>query len=82
MIRIRYPARYLRFFRIRIGFGYSFLKKNGSGYWFHFYNEIFPRVVQDVANDGAALITINGDSCYFIVNFFRPSGSGELLLYC
>jgi len=26
-IRIGYPAGYLRFFRIRIGFGYSFLKK-------------------------------------------------------
>jgi len=30
-IRIGYPAGYLRFFRIRIGFGYSFLKRNGSG---------------------------------------------------
>jgi len=29
----------------------------------------------------AALITINGDSYYFIVNFFRPSGSSKLLLY-
>jgi len=26
-IRIGYPAGYLRFFPIRIGFGYSFLKK-------------------------------------------------------
>jgi len=26
-IRIGYPAGYLRFFRIRIGFGYSFSKK-------------------------------------------------------
>jgi len=26
----------------------------------------------------AALITINGNSCYFIVNFFRPSGSSKL----
>jgi len=39
-------------------------------------------MIQDVANDGVALITINGNSCYFIVNFFRPSGSSELLLYC
>jgi len=30
----------------------------------------------------AALITINGNSCYFIVNFLRPSGSSALLLYC
>jgi len=30
-IRIGYPAGYLRFFRIRIGFGYSFSKKIGSG---------------------------------------------------
>jgi len=30
-IRIGYPAGYLRFFRIRIGFGYLFLKKIESG---------------------------------------------------
>ena len=30
-IRIEYPAGYLPFFRIRIGFGYLFLKKIGSG---------------------------------------------------
>jgi len=30
-IRIGYPAGYLRFFRIRIGFGYSFLKNIGPG---------------------------------------------------
>jgi len=30
----------------------------------------------------AGLITINGDSFYFIVNFFRPRGSSKLLLYC
>jgi len=29
-IRIGYPAGYLRFFWIRIGFGYLFLKKFGS----------------------------------------------------
>jgi len=60
------------------------LKKIGSGYWFDFYNEIFLRVIQDITNDGgsvffavvfiltvcSALITINGNSCYFIVNFF------------
>jgi len=70
--------------------------RTGSGYWFDFYNEIFPRVIQDVTNDGgsiffamffilsvcAALITINGNSCYFIVNVFRPSGCSELLLCC
>jgi len=95
-IRIGCPTWYLRFFPIRIGFGYTFLKKIGSGYWFDFYNESFLRVIQDVTNDDssvffamlfilsvcAALITINGKSCYFIVNFFRPSGSSELLLYC
>jgi len=80
----------------RIRIGYLFLKKVGSGYWFDFYNEIFLGVVQDAANDGgsvffalvftlsvfAAVITINGNSCYFIVNFFRPSESSKLLLYC
>ena len=30
----------------------------------------------------AALVTIKCNSCYLIVNFFRPSGSSELLLYC
>jgi len=30
----------------------------------------------------AALITVNGNSCYFIVNFFQLSGSSELFLYC
>ena len=29
-IRIRYPEGYLRSFRIRIGFGHSFLRKIGS----------------------------------------------------
>jgi len=70
--------------------------RTGSGYWFYLYNEFFLRVIQDVTNDGAsvffamvfiltvcaALITINGNSCYFIVNFFRQSGSSKLLLYC
>jgi len=70
--------------------------RTGSGYWFDFYNDIFLRVIQDVTNDGgsvfldmvfilsvcAALTVINGNSCYFIVNFFRPSGSRKLLLYC
>ena len=27
-------------------------------------------------------MTINGNSCYFIANFFQPSGSSKLLLYC
>ena len=71
-------------------------EKNWSGYWFDFHNGIFLRVIQDVRNDGgsvffgmffilsvcASLITINGNSCYFIVNVFRPVGSSELLLYC
>ena len=53
-------------------------------------------MLQDVTSDGgsvffamvfiltvcAALITINGNSCYFIVNFLRPSGSSKLFLYC
>jgi len=49
-IRIGYPAGYFRFFWIRIGFGYLFLKKigSGSGYLFDFYNEISLRVIQDV----------------------------------
>jgi len=34
-----------------------------------------------ILSSWAALITINGNSCYFIVNFFRPSGTSELLLY-
>jgi len=89
-IRIGYPAGYLRYFRIRIEFGYSFLKKIGSGYWVDFYNEIFLRVIQDVTNVGgsvffamffilsvcAALIAISGNSCYFIVNF---SGQVEVV---
>jgi len=65
----------------------------GSVCWFDFYNEIFLNVIQDVTNDGgsvffaiflccAALITINGNSCYFIAIFFQPSGSSELPLYC
>jgi len=54
-IRIGYPAGYLRFFRIRIGFGYLFLKKIGSGYLFDFYNEIPLRVIQGVTNDGGSV---------------------------
>jgi len=48
------------------------------GYWFDFYYEIVLRLIQDVTNNGgsiffamffllsicAALITINGNSCY------------------
>jgi len=30
----------------------------------------------------AALITINDNSCYFIINFFRRSGNSKFLLYC
>jgi len=70
--------------------------RTGSGYWFDFYNEIFLRAIQDVRNDGcsvffamffilsvcAALITITINSCYFIINFFRPGESSKLLLYC
>jgi len=29
-----------------------------------------------------ALITINDNSCYFIVNIFWRGGSNKLLLYC
>jgi len=64
--------------------------RTGSGYWFDFYNEILMRVIRDVTNDGdsvffarffilsvcAALITISGNSCYFIVNF---SGQVEVV---
>jgi len=38
-------CRILAIFRIRIGFGYLFLKKIGSGYSFNFYNEISLRVI-------------------------------------
>jgi len=58
-IRIGYPPGYLRFFWVRIEFGYLFLKKNWirtrSRYLFDFYNEIFLRVNQDVTNDGAVV---------------------------
>ena len=30
----------------------------------------------------AALITIDDNSCYFIVNIFRQGESSRLLLYC
>jgi len=30
----------------------------------------------------AALITIDDNSCYFIVNIFQEVGSSKLLLYC
>ena len=53
-------------------------------------------MIQDVTNDGgsvflamvfiftmcAALTTINGNSCSFIINFFRPSGSSKVFIYC
>jgi len=56
-IKIGYPAGYLRFFRIRIGFGCLCLKKigSGSGYRFDFYNEITLRVIQNVTNDGGSV---------------------------
>ena len=85
------------FFRSGLDWVFIFEKnwiRTGSGYWFAFYNEIFLRVIQDVTNvvgsvffamfklsECAALITMNGDSSYCIVNFFRPSGSSKLLLY-
>jgi len=57
-IRIGYPAGFMRFFWIRIGFGYLFLKKIGSGQ----DQDIcliskmkFSRVIQDVTNDGAVV---------------------------
>jgi len=30
----------------------------------------------------AALITIDDNSCHFILNIFRGGGSSKLLLYC
>jgi len=60
-IRIGYPAGYLQFFWIRIGFGYLFLKnwiRTGSGYLFDFYNEIFLRMIQDVTNDGVVFFAM------------------------
>jgi len=57
MDRTGCPAGYLRCFRIRIGFGYLFLKKlsTGSGYWFDFCYEISLRVIQDVTNDDGSV---------------------------
>jgi len=70
-IRIGYPAGYLRFFRIRIGFGYSFLKKldhAGSGCWFDFCNEIFLRVIQDVTNDGGSVFFAVFSYCQYVLH--------------
>jgi len=57
-IRIGYPAGYLRFFRIRIGFAYLFLKKIGSGQdqvMCLISITISLRVIQDVTNDGGSV---------------------------
>jgi len=92
-IRIGYPARYLQFFRVRIGFGYLFLKQIGSGQdqdiclisitkfswecfkmsqmmvllfsllWF-----LYSQKIKMIWSGCAALITIDDNSCYFIVN--------------
>jgi len=102
-IRIGDPAEYLRTFRIRIGFGYSFLKTFVSGQhqdiglisttkfsweWFKMWQmmvAVFCLLLYGfciVSTVCTALITISCNSCYFIVNFFRPSGSSKLLLNC
>jgi len=106
-IRIGYPAGYLRFFWIRIGFGYLFLKKIGSGQnqhicfisitkfsweWFKMSQMIvllfsllwflYSQKIKMILSLCAALITIDDNSCYFIVNIFRRGGSSKLLLYC
>jgi len=75
-IRIGYPAGYLRFFWIRIGFGYLFLKKfgSGSGYLFGFYNKIFLRVVQDVTYDGAVV--------FFTVIFVFTKNQSDFVSMC
>jgi len=58
-IRIGYPAGYLRFFRIRIGFGYTFLKKIGSGQdqdiGLISITKFFLRVIQYVTDDGGSV---------------------------
>jgi len=73
-IRIGYPAGYLRFFWIRIGFGYLFLKKIGSEYLFDFYNEIFLRVIQDVTNDGAVV--------FFAMVFIFTKNQNDFVSMC
>jgi len=72
-IRIGYPAGYLRFFRIRIGFGYLILKKIGTGYLFDFYNEISMKVIQDVIN--------NGGSVFFAMDFIFTKKSKLFFQY-
>jgi len=107
-IRIGYPAGYLRFFWMRIGFGYLFLKKIGqdqdiclisvtkflwewfkmsqmvmllfSFLWFLYSQKI--EMILSVCAHCAALIIIDDDSCYFIVNSFWRGGSSKWLLYC
>ena len=108
-IRIGYPAGYLRFFWIRIGFGYLFLKKIGSRQdqdiclisiakfsweWFKMSQMmmvllfslllwfLYSQKIKMILSVCAALITIDDNSCYFIVNIFWQGGSSKLLLYC
>ena len=64
-VRIGYPAGYLRFFWIRIGFEYSFVKTIGSGQdqdiGLISITKFLLRVIQDVTNDG--------DSAFFALVF-------------
>jgi len=58
MDRIRYPAGYLIFLDQDWIWIFIFEKnwiRTGSGHLFDFYNEIFLRVLQDVAIDGAVI---------------------------
>jgi len=54
--------------------------RTGSGYWLHFYNEIFLRVIQVVTNDGSsvflAMVFIFG-SVYFAAKIVAAKGLVE-----
>jgi len=67
-VRIGYPAGYLRFFWIRIGFEYSFVKTIGSGQdqdiGLISITKFLLRVIQDVTNDGG--------SVFFAMDFIFP----------
>jgi len=42
---------------------------------------LYPQKIKMILSVCAALITIDDNSCYFIVNIFRQGGSSKLLLY-
>jgi len=43
---------------------------------------LYSQKIKMILSVCATLITIDDNSCYFIVNIFRRGGSSELLLYC